>query len=53
MALWHFIRHPERKSPAIEHLEKRQDAVERRLDRIMTPDAAREAQRVIRASGHR
>jgi hypothetical protein len=48
MTLWRFIRHPDQKPPAIEHLEKRQDDVERRLDRIMSPDAARHARELVR-----
>jgi hypothetical protein len=48
MTLWRFIRHPDRKPPAIELLEKRQDDVERRLDRIMSPDSARHARELVR-----
>lgn len=52
MALWKMARNPKEKPPYVEHMERRQDDVERRLS-VLSVDGANQAQHAVHASGRR
>lgn len=48
MTLWHWLRHPNQKPPVTADLDDRLDRAERRLERVLSPEAASRARTIVR-----